>query len=212
MGTTIACLLAIVIVLVVLIVAVLATRANKKRAAKQKSAAQSREGFMPGDAATPKLRVSVGQIGGTLARITHLADSIEKNGDVIKEAAPSTGGALDEANQSLAQTQSGMSEIVYSVRRLQTTLETMTPTYQNVLGLYRGLRDSDKYLLEAAKSLGAAGDKTADEVSLAGDQAETAQGLKDRLAESATELKDMSRQIRILVRQIHVLGADLQLE
>jgi hypothetical protein len=213
MNSTTSCILAVVIVLIVLIVAVSVHRRYSKSGGKSS--------FMPGDAATPKLREAVALLSGDLNCISRVADSVNGRGKKIEATFGSIdmGPAFNEARLSLTGARQGMGEIVHSVKRLKSTVNTMTPTYQNVLGLYRGLRDSDKALWEAAKALDLAGDRMQDLVSSTGgspDHTNTGQPatyvLHQELGSAASQLRQMSSCFYSLVRSVHYLGSALQLE
>lgn len=194
MGGTAACILAAVVVLIVLIVAVLAYRRGRRESIP----------FMPGDPATPKLRSAVLMLRGDLACIAHVADSIEQRGFKL-DAANATSGPAAEAHQSLSGARRGMAEIVSGVKSLRATLETMPPTYHNVLGLYRGLRDGDQALWDAAKSLDAAGARMGELVGR-----DAPQG--GELAAAGRQLRQMASCLYSLVRSTHLLGDALGLE
>lgn len=210
MNSTTSCILAVVVVLVVLIVAVRAHRHYSK------SGGQS--AFMPGDAATPQLREALALLSGDLNSISRVADSVNGRGKKIEEIFGSLnmGPAFNEARLSLTGARQGMGEIVHSVKRLKSTVNSMTPTYQNVLGLYRGLRDSDKALWKAAKALDLAGVRLLDLVSSTDDLSNTGQPttymLRQELGSAASQLRQMSSCFYSLVRSVHYLGSALQLE
>ena len=210
MNSTSSCILAVVIVLAVLIIAVCVYLHYSKSGGKSS--------FMPGDAATPKLREAVALLSGDLNCISRVADSVNGRGKKIESIFGSTDmePAFNEARLSLTGARQGMAEIVKSVKRLKTTLDSMTPTYQNVLGLYRGLRDSDKALWEAAKALDLAGARMQDLVSSTDDHTNTGQPatyvLHQELGSAASQLRQMSSCFYGLVRSVHYLGSSLQLE
>lgn len=208
MKATTPCILAVVIVLIVLIIAVIVHHYSKSG---------GKSSFMPGDAATPKLREAVAMLSGDLKCISRAADLVHDRGEKIETAFGSTdtGPAFNEARFSLAGARQGMDEIVHSVKRLETTVTTMTPAYQNVLGLYRGLRDSDRALWDAAKALDLAGDRMRALVSSADDHTDSVLpglALHQELGTAATQLRQMSSCFYSLVRSVHYLGSALQLE
>jgi hypothetical protein len=209
---TTSCILAAVVVLIVLVVAVLVVGRRRGPAGGRKGV------FMPGDAATPKLREAVTLLGGDLACISRVADSVESGARRIERAYGSVdmGAAFNEARLSLTGARQGMVEIVRVVKRLRSTVGRMTPTYQNVLGLYSGLRDSDQPLWAAAKALDVAGERMQSLVSSTDDHDHTGQvhvyALKEALGGAATQLRQMSSCLYSLVRTIHYLGNALQLE
>lgn len=211
MDPTTSCILAALIVLIVLLVAVLVHRHWSQNGDRRGS-------FMPGDAATPKLREGVSLLGGDLACVSRIADSIEGHGEAIEREYGSVdmGAAYNEARLSLTGAREGMTEIVRSVKRLRATLGTMTPTYQNVLALYQGLRDSDAALWEAAKALDLAGERMQNLVSSTDDHVHTGQphvyALKQELSSAAFQLRQMSSCFIGLVRSVHYLGNSLGLE
>ena len=210
MSTTESCIFAAIIVLIVVIIGFLVHRYYV--------GGDNKGSFMPGDPATPKLRDAVVLIGGDLSCISRVADSVNGRGQKIENNYGSVdmGSAYNEARLSLTGTRQGMAEIVNSVKRLRSTVKNMTPTYQNVLGLYRGLRDSDQALWEAAKALDLAGERMQNLVSSTDDHVHTAQlhiyQLKQELGTAATQLRQMSSCFYGLVRSIHYLGSALQLE
>lgn len=194
--TTLAYLLAAVIVLLIIAVAVIYRRR------------ENREKFMPDDPTTPKLRQAVKFVGGDLDCIANTARAVKVKEEEIESSA---GSPYPEAVQVLEGAQAGISEIVNSVERLRGAIRTMTPTYQNALGLYRGLRDSDRALWAAAKSLDAAGKQI--------DQIISDTGMSDDpgpdhalLVMAAGQLRQISTCLYSLVRSVHYLGGALQLE
>jgi hypothetical protein len=199
MCSTKSCVLAAVIVLVVLIIA---ANVYSKR---PKGPPSDGGGFMPGGAATPKLREAVALLSGDLSNICQVADSVEGRGKKIEGDAGAS-DAAGEARNSLMGARRGMAEIVKNVKQLRATVGTMTPTYQNVLGLYRGLRDSDKQLWETAKALDLAGDRLQ---SLVGSSVDP---LHQELGSAGAQLRQISSCLYSLVRSIHYLGGALQLE
>lgn len=205
MNSATSCIFAAVIVLIVLVIAVSVHRHYSRSGGKST--------FMPGDAATPRLREAVALLSGDLNCISRVADSVNGRGRRIEGAYGSVdmGPGLNEARLSLTGARRGMSEIVGSIKRLKTTLNSMTPTYQNVLGLYRGLRDSDKALWEAAKALDLAGDRMQGLVSSSDDHTNTGE-VHQELGSAATQLRQMSSCFYSLVRSVHFLGSSLQLE
>lgn len=233
-----AAVLATVVVLVILAAGCLwgVRRARRRRA-----------GFMPGDAATPKIREAVALVGRDLACISGVAAAVDARGDALEraggagaaegaaagdavaEGAPAPGGAaaggaaaegtaarrdaLADARARLVEARGGVRGIVESVRRLRATLDAMPPTYQNALGLYRGLRDGDLALQSAAAGLGAAGARMLTRVGEAPedeDAAEAAEAAELRAA--AFQLGQMKACFASLVRSVHLLGDALQLE
>jgi len=197
MSSTTSCIVAAVIVLIVLIIAAYVHHHYSKSGDKGS--------FMPGDAATPKLREAVALLSGDLSCICRVADSVEGRGKKI-EGAVGESDAASEARSSLMGARQGMSEIVKSVKQLRTTVSSMTPTYQNVLGLYRGLRDSDKQLWETAKALDLAGDRLQSLVENSSDP------LHQELGSAGAQLRQISSCLCSLVRSVHYLGGALQLE
>ena len=192
---TIAYLLAAVIVLLIIAVAVIYRRRER------------REKFMPDDPTTPKLRQAVKFIGGDLDCIANTALAVKVKEEEIESG---TESAYPDAIQVLEGAQLGMAEIVRSVERLRGTIRTMTPTYQNALGLYRGLRDSDRALWAAAKSLDNAGVQINKIISDTGMQESgTDHAL---LVAAAGQLHQISTCLYSLVRSVHYLGGALQLE
>ena len=155
MNTTASCILAAIIVLLILITAVMIHRHRASRGGFGDRTSR----FMPGDAATSNLREAVALLARDLNCISRVSDSVEGQEKRIEISYGSINlePAFNEAWQSLAGARSGIGEIVDSVNRLQAAVKKMPPTYQNVLSLYHGLRDSDKAFWEAAKSLDLAG-------------------------------------------------------
>lgn len=212
MSTADSCIVAAIVVLIVVIIAVIIRRRHWK------SKDGNTDAFMPGDAATPKLREAVSLIGGDLLCISKVADSLESRGAQIESAYGSVdmGPAYNEARLSLVGAKEGMAEIVKCIKRLQKSTSTMTPTYENALSVYRGLQDSDKALWGAAQSLDHAGKRMQDLVSSTDDHTHTAQvhfyALKQELAAAAAQMRQMATCFYSLVRSVHYLGSSLQLE
>lgn len=211
MSTADSCIVAAIVVLIVVIIATLIRRLRKSRDA-------GADSFMPGDAATPKLREAVSLIGGDLLCISKVADSLEGCAARIESSYGSVdmGPAYNEARLNLMGAQEGMTEVVKSIKRLQESTSTMTPTYENALSVYRGLQDSDKTLWGAAQSLDHAGKRMQDLVSSTDDHSYTAQphfyDLKQELGAAAMQMRQMATCFYSLVRSVHYLGSSLQLE
>lgn len=192
--------LAIIAVLVMIIAAAMAFR-RRRRSAEQ-------DDFMPGDPATPKIREAVAIVSENLSIISQVADSLE--GRVLRIEGSGSGADFGEARQILSGARQGMGEVVRSIKRLRGAVETMTPTYQNALGLYLGLRDSDRALWETAKALSLAENRVRELVDSS--DAEGPADLKGDLGAAATLLYQMSSCLYNLVRSVHYLGVSLQLE
>lgn len=212
MSTTESCILAAIIVLIVLAVAFFIHRSYMK------SRPASKGSFMPGDPATPKLREAVALLSGDLSCICRTFDSVQDRARQIESAygAVDMGPAFNEARLSLTAARRGMDEIASGAKRLRARVGAMAPTYQNVLGLYQGLRDSDKGFWAAAQALDAAGERMQNLVSSTDDHTNTAQPhvleLKTDLGSAATQLRQVSTCLYSLVRTVHYLGSALQLE
>ncbi len=168
-------------------------------------------GFMPGDPAPPKLRSAVYMIGGDLDCIARLADAIEERGGGMEARLAPGEGAVAEAAQSLAGARQAITEIRFSVNRLRATIGTMTPTYFNILGLYRGLRDSDTAFWEAAMDLEAAGRRMAALSSSAAPVA-LSPSVREDLRAAGGQLGRLSSCLYNLSRSVHYLGETLDLE
>lgn len=178
----------------------------------------ARDGFMPGDAATPKLREAVALIYKDLSCICQAAGGVEQRGAKIEAVvgAGSTAGSnagsnagstaiSAEARATLSNARQGIKGIVSNVERLRATVETMTPTYQNVLGLYQGLRDSDQQLWATAQALDRAGARLVSSPAM-----ERAGNLE--LQAAGEQLRQISTCLYSLVRSVHYLGNALLLE
>jgi hypothetical protein len=207
-----------VIVLVFLIIAVSVHHYYTKS-----SRRQGWRGFMTGDPAAPKLREAVALLSGDLNCISRVADSVNGRGKKIEEilGSVSMGPAFKEAHLSLTRACQGMGNIVHGVKRLKSVVNSMNPSYQNVLGLYRGLRDSDKALWAAAEALDLAGNRMQDLVSSTGGSHDPNMGqpatdtmhlLHQELDSAASQLRQMSSCFYSLGRSVHYLGSSLQLE
>ncbi len=166
--------------------------------------------FMPGDPAPRKLQSAVYMIGGDLDCIARLTDAIEERGGGM-ETQQAPGGAAAEAAQCLAGARQAITEIRFSVKRLRLTVGTMTPTYLNVLGLYRGLRDCDAAFGDAATDLEAAGQRMA-ALSAGAAPAALAPPARQELRAAGARLHQLSTCLRNLGRTVHHLGAALDLE
>ena len=204
-------ILAVVIILVILIITYIAygRRSTEKK---------TRDRFMPGDAATPKIRSAVGSLGKDLACVSAHAGQVKMIGDRVERTYGSVhlGAALDTARTKLVSGCQGMCGITQSIGRLGKTLEIMTPTYQNALGLYKGLRNSDTTLREVAETLGTAGEQMQELVASTDDHDHTAQAhtaaAKNEIAMAAVQLRQVSCCLYSLVRSVSLLGNALQLE
>jgi len=208
MSTTESCIFAAVVVLVVLIVAVFVVyRRVPNRASRP---------VLGGAATTLKLWEAVALLGSNLTCISRVADSVNGRGQKIENGygLVDTGPAYNEARLSLTGARQGMAKIVESIKRLNSTLNRVAPAYQNVLGLYQGLRDSDQPLREAAKNLDLAGLRMQGLVALPDGRVgtEAPHALKQELGFAATQLRQISACFYGLVRSVHHLGNALQLE
>ncbi|GFR89075.1 hypothetical protein ElyMa_002534100 [Elysia marginata] len=221
MDSTAVCTFATIIVVIVLIVAKHALFHYL-----QTSGTQRENKFIP-KRATSLLQEAVALLSGDLNSISRIADTVNERGKRIEKAygeanlRGSVGAELGlrEVRLSFAGARRGMSEIVGTIKRLKATLNTMPLTYQNVLGLYRGLRDSDKAFWEAANIFDTVGSRmhsliladAAPTHSKNVDQVYT-QALRQELDSAAAQLHQMSTSFYSLVRSIHFLGSALQLE
>jgi len=195
------CIIAAVIVLTVLIIAVCVTyRAGDKK--------PSSDDFMPGDAATPKLREAVALISNDLGCISRVSDNVKIVGKQIEDGdyGQDDKDIAREAQDTLTSACQGMAAVVTSAKRLKATVDIMTPTYQNVLGLYQGLRDSDTAIW-----------KTAHEIDLAAGRLQAlvtddTNGLHQEMSTAAVQLRQISSCFYRFIRSIHYLGNALQLE
>jgi hypothetical protein len=167
--------------------------------------------FMPGDPAPPKLQSAIYMIGGDLDCIARLADEIEERGEGMEARLAPGGEAAAEAAQSLAGARQAITEIRFSVKRLRATVGTMTPTYLNVLGLYRGLRDGDAAFWGAAANLEAAGGRMA-ALSSGAAPAALSSATRQELRATGARLDQLSTCLHNLSRTVHHLGGALELE
>jgi hypothetical protein len=208
MNTTYACLLAALAVLIILIVL----------AYERKWFGRGRDNFMPGDPATPKLREGVALVGGDLTCIVETARGIEAlSASIEQDYGPiDMGPAYNEARLIMTGAQKGMAHVVASAKTLRASVKAMTPTYQNALSVYQGLRDSDAALWRSAQALDDAGKKIQDLVSSTDDHDHVGQPhvheLKMQLGRAALLLRQVSTCLYGLVRSVHYLGDSLQLE
>ncbi len=196
-----ACVLAAAVIVLVLIVVVLVRRGRRG------------EGYMPGDPATPKLREAVGLLAQDLACITQTADAVGRQEKKIAAAgagAPA-GAPIAEARATLAAARLGAAAIVEGARRLEARLRATPPTYQNVLGLYQGLRDSDAAYWRAAEALDLAAVRMQGLVALEAAPGDARQ-LAGEIDVAARQLRGISTCVYGFVRSVHYLGGALMLE
>ena len=175
------------------------------------------DGFMPGDAATPKLREAVALVGSNLTCISRIANTIQGRGQKIEGyGLVDLGSAFNEARLSLDRAQTCLSRIVGGVKSFNSTLSKMAPTYQNVLGLYRNLRDSDASFWGAAEDLDVVGSQIQSLVSSTDGHTHTGHQymneFKRDLGSAAIQIRQVSTCLYNLVRSIHILGNALLLE
>ena len=174
-------------------------------------------GFMPGDAATPKLREAVALVGSNLTCVARIANMLQGRGQKIEgyEFAD-LGSAYNEARLSLDRAQNCLSKTLGGVKTLNSALGKMAPTYQNVFELYRSLRDSDASFWGAAEDLDAVGSRIQNLVSSTDGHTYTGRQhmneFKRDLGSAAIQIRQVSTCLYDLVRSIHILGNALLLE
>ena len=157
------------------------------------------------------LQESLTLLRGDLACINTIATRIERRGqtelrrgpDSHAGTPPNTGAFT--VRQKLEGARRGMGPIIDSLRRFQPSINSMPPTHSNILGLYRGLRDSDSAFRETAKALNDIGE------SMSGSATQP-----DRVDSSFNlvggDLKQLSACLYSLTRSVHQIGANLGLE
>jgi hypothetical protein len=98
----------------------------------------------------------------------------------------------------------GESHIVRTLERAKTELGRARPTYANYLAVYRGLSSTDESLLAAADAYESA----------AAHMVATAARTNDDVCRRpiGDTLEAMGRQLRLVVRTVHRLGAALEVE
>jgi hypothetical protein len=155
--------------------------------------------FMPGDPASAKLRSNVFAIGRDLDTISRLASRLKLGPP--RAFPPITlppAAAQQEAEALLLAAQCWLRSLLSAVERLRATVSTIPPTYSNVLGLYEGLEGSDRALEITAQAL------------------QTIAARVDQLTPGAggasALLRELGRAVRVLLRDVHALGAALDLE
>ena len=209
MSATELSILGVVVFLTILIVVYYAYARKSKKGG---------DNFMPGDAAVPSIREAMGEISQDLQSITQSASRLNQIGDRIATSYGSVdmGGPMNTARAILAESRNQMSQIVANIGALSRTTNKMTPTYQNALSLYQGLRDSDTPLRASAMALGKAGELIRQNVASTDGHLTIMQphreALRADLAAGATQLSLLSAGISSLGRSLHFLGNTLQLE
>jgi hypothetical protein len=203
------CVLAAIIVLIVLIIAVLVHRRFSKSG--------GTDGFKTSHAASLRLREAVALLNGDLSCISRIADSINTHENRIKEklGAADMDTAFKGAHRILQGARLGMVEIVRSIKRLKSTISSMDHSYNNVLSLYQGLRDSDKALWGAADAIDLAGDRMqyfTPAADIKPDHKDLSLSIQQDLASVASQLHQLSSCLYGLVRSVHTLGSSLRLE
>ena len=199
-------------VIAVLVIIVIGLWALSRKPARKKNA------FMPGDPASPLVRDAIARIEQELEEISNISDNVGRIEAEIKAAYDTTdmGPAFNEARLVLAGAQRGLEDIAASIKSLKIALDTMPPTYQNALGLYKGLRDGDKALLLSARALDANGERMMNLITSIEDHDESAQSqvevLNRALRTEATQLHQLSMRFYDLLRSVHALGRALDLE